>query len=158
MKNPTITTELLAEIRKEHAKAPQFSAGNTHEAYIVKLYYTKTQYTVSVNYWTPEAAAIGYRMSYGCRVEIIEKLYPGEQGPATLTFDVTGLKPHQIEVIKTVTEDAIRLLSQVNMPLYIQQVGRGIRSVAAERATVVIEKLKNTALSVKRGADILLEE
>lgn len=70
-----MTTFNLSEIRNDYKKAPQFSADGTHEAYIVKLFYTKKKFTVGVNYWTKEEAAKGERMMDGSKCVIIEKLY-----------------------------------------------------------------------------------
>jgi hypothetical protein len=71
-----MTTNInLAEIRNEYSKAPQFSANNTHEAYIVKLWVSKRRFTIGVNYWTKEEAANGTRMMSDTKCEIIAPLY-----------------------------------------------------------------------------------
>jgi len=45
--------ETTSSIRASHTKAPQFSAGNTHEAVITKTYYTARKFHLGVQYWTP---------------------------------------------------------------------------------------------------------
>lgn len=67
-------TENLDQIREEYKKAPRYSAGNTHEAYIVRTFYTKTRSKLGVNYWTPEEVEKGFRIENGLRVEIIAPL------------------------------------------------------------------------------------
>jgi hypothetical protein len=71
-----MTTQInLSEIRNDHKKAPQFSAGNTHEAYIVKSYSSARKFVVGVNYWTKDEAAKGIRVVNGTKQEIIAPLY-----------------------------------------------------------------------------------
>ncbi len=66
----------LSEIRNTYRKAPQFASQGTHEAYIVQLFFTSRKFTVGVNYWTKEEAAIGDRIMEGnCRCKIIAPLY-----------------------------------------------------------------------------------
>lgn len=65
----------LSEIREEYKKAPRFSAGNTHEAYIVKHILSARRSTVGVNYWTKEEAAKGSRVMDGVTCQIIAPLY-----------------------------------------------------------------------------------
>lgn len=66
----------LASIRAEYAKAPQFSADNTHEACICKVYYDQgKKFTICVNYWMPSEIAKGERTVFGESQELIEKLY-----------------------------------------------------------------------------------
>ena len=65
----------LSEIRNEYSKAPQFSADNTHEAFIVKLWVSKRRFTIGVNYWTKEESAKGVRMMDDVKCEIVAPLY-----------------------------------------------------------------------------------
>ncbi len=68
--------EDLQLIRKEYAKAPQFSSNKTHEAYIVKLWINPSKFTIGVNYWNKEDLKTGVRfMEGGIRCEVIAPLY-----------------------------------------------------------------------------------
>lgn len=51
----TTTTQFnIEQFRADNSKCPQFSAHNTHQAVIVKTYYTKTKFHYGAQYWTPE--------------------------------------------------------------------------------------------------------
>jgi hypothetical protein len=65
----------LNQIRNDYKKAPQFSTDATHEAMIVKIFYTKRKFTIGVNYWTKEEIKLGSRIMDGMKCEIIEPLY-----------------------------------------------------------------------------------
>lgn len=66
----------LSLIRLEYSKVPQFSADNTHEAVICKVYYSggKT-HCICVNYWMPSEIEKGERTVFGELQVMIEKLY-----------------------------------------------------------------------------------
>lgn len=66
----------LSKLREEYKNAPQFSSNQTHEAYIVKNYYTEKKFILGVAYFTKEEAEKGERKTEGnLKLTIIEKLY-----------------------------------------------------------------------------------
>lgn len=66
----------MNDIRTQYKKAPQFSAGNTHEAMICKLFYSKKKFTIGVSYWTKEELKTGIRDNGdGTKSIVIEPLY-----------------------------------------------------------------------------------
>lgn len=76
MKNSPID---LAAIRAEYKKAPQFaSTPEVREAVICKIYYTKTKYTIGVQYWTADQCKAGsITLSDGNKSEYVAMLYVG---------------------------------------------------------------------------------
>ena len=75
----------LETIRHEYRKAPQFSAGKVREATIVKLYYTKTKYSIGVQYWTAAELEAGETTnSDGTKSEFVAMLYVGANPVTTI--------------------------------------------------------------------------